>query len=588
MTDKNKLYVRGQSRDQLILFPGTIEEYIDEDNAARVIDLFVEGLNLEKLGFNHLEPKDDGGRPPYDPRDMLKLYLYGYLFGIRTSRKLERECKRNVELMWLLKKLTPDHRTISDFRKDNVDCIKKVFNEFVSVCKSLDLIGGELVGIDGTKLKAVNSKSRNFNPEKLKYRIERLEKHISEYLEDIKENDRKEQEQKEDVESSSPTSNPAVPPTAPDPISRKEAERQANNSSINNVAPNSSSPAAANELAKKEIEKMEKKKLEYERILKLLKETGQKEISFTDPESRLMKNNEKFEVCYNGQIAVDAKKHLVVAYRATNDPVDRNLLYVMARAAKEAIDGANDSSKKELQTAPAGSGDSSSQSETNSPQQQAPQQSVSASAAALKVTADSAYYKYEEMKKCLDDGITPYVPETGKSGKFSGPDSIPKRGFYKDRFVYDKQRDSYTCPAGRELPFKRWFTDSRTPKKTFKLYRTLDACKSCPFMAMCTKDKQYGRTIIRWKDEEMIEQLKLTLKTREGSATAAKRKELCEHPFGTIKRALNQGYLLLKGLRKVDAEVGFSALAYDMRRAINILGVEILVDWLVPAKPLGQ
>ena len=541
MTDQN-LYVRGQNRDQLILFPGSIEEYIDEDNAVRVVDSFVEGLDLENLGFNHCEPKGDGGRPSYDPRDMLKLYLYGYLNCVRTSRKLERESRRNVELMWLLKKVTPDHRTISDFRKDNVDCIRKVFNEFVSICRSLDLIGGELVGIDGTKLKAVNSKNRNFNEEKLKYRIGRLEKHISEYLEEIGENDRKEEEERQQEPLSSAPSNPAVVAGA---ISSEERQ-------VSNPISRSSSSAAANEVAKNEIQKMEKKKLEYECVLKLLKETGQGEVSFTDPESRLMKNNEKFEVCYNGQIAVDSEKHLVVTYRVSNDAVDRNLLYVMASAAKEAVCG------------------------------------TTAAMTTMKVMADSAYYKFEEMKKCLDNGITPYVPETGKSGKFSGPDSVPKRGFYKDRFIYDKQRDSYTCPAGQRLPFKRWYTDSRTPKNTFKIYRTPQGtCNSCPYTAMCTKNEKLGRTIIRWKDEEMIEQLKATLKSPEGSKIAGKRKELCEHPFGTIKRALNQGYLLLKGLRKVDAEVGFSALAYDMRRTINILGVESLVGKL-DMQLLGQ
>ncbi len=133
-------YVKGQERDQLILFPGSVEEYIDEDNAVRVIDEFVDSLNLEELGFIHFEPKDLGGRPAYNPYDLLKLYLYGYLNGIRTSRKLERECKRNIELMWLLRKVTPDFRTISDFRKDNIDCIKKVFGKFVELCKGLDLI----------------------------------------------------------------------------------------------------------------------------------------------------------------------------------------------------------------------------------------------------------------------------------------------------------------------------------------------------------------------------------------------------------------------------------------------------------------
>jgi transposase len=132
-----------------------------------VIDEFVDSLNLEELGFIHLQPKELGGRPAYDSYDLLKLYLYGYLNGIRSGRKLERECKRNIELMWVLRKLTPDFRTISDFRKDNIDCIKKVFRKFVELCKSLDLIGGELVGIDGNKAEGVELKEEKFQQGKI-------------------------------------------------------------------------------------------------------------------------------------------------------------------------------------------------------------------------------------------------------------------------------------------------------------------------------------------------------------------------------------------------------------------------------------
>ena len=296
-------YVRGQDRDQSILFPGSIEEYIDQDNTVRVIDEFVDSLDLEELGFTHFEPKDLGGRPAYDPYDLLKLYLYGYLIGIRTSRKLARECKRNIELMWLLKKLTPDFRTISDFRKDNVNCIKKVFRKFVELCKGLDLIGGELVGVDGTKLKAVNAKSRNFNKEKLEYRIKRLELHIAEYLKELEESDEKVSDDDD------------------------EGRRQ-------QTAPPSPSEV---QRSKEEIEKLESKKTRYTRLLARLKESGQSEISLTDPDSRLMKNNEAHEVSYNAQIAVDSKYHLIPEYDVTNVAVDENQLATIAIGAKEAL-----------------------------------------------------------------------------------------------------------------------------------------------------------------------------------------------------------------------------------------------------------
>ena len=136
----------------------TLDEYVTEENPVRFIDAFVDSLDLEKLGFKHAKLDGGAGRPPYDPSDLLKLYVYGYLNQIRSSRKLEKACVSNLEVMWLMKKLAPDFKTIADFRKDNMDCIKPVFKEFVYLCKSLDLFGAELVAIDGSKFKAVNSR----------------------------------------------------------------------------------------------------------------------------------------------------------------------------------------------------------------------------------------------------------------------------------------------------------------------------------------------------------------------------------------------------------------------------------------------
>jgi transposase len=156
-------YVVGEKRNQSILFPDTLDEYITEENPVRFIDAFVDSLDLEKLGFRHATLDGGAGRPPYNPSDLLKLYVYGYLNQIRSSRKLEKACLSNVEVMWLMKKLTPDFKTVADFRKDNIDCIKPVFKEFVYLCRSLDLFGAELIAIDGSKFKAVNSTKRNLN-----------------------------------------------------------------------------------------------------------------------------------------------------------------------------------------------------------------------------------------------------------------------------------------------------------------------------------------------------------------------------------------------------------------------------------------
>jgi transposase len=163
-------HIEGTYRDQTVLFPDTIDKYVEKENPVRFIDPFVDTLNLEKLGFKH-SILAETGRHSYDPSDLLKLYIYGYLNQVRSSRKLEKECHRNVEAMWLMKKLAPDHKTIADFRKDNVDCIKPVFKEFVYLCRSLDLYGAQLIAIDGTKVKAVNSKSNNLNEKTVALRL---------------------------------------------------------------------------------------------------------------------------------------------------------------------------------------------------------------------------------------------------------------------------------------------------------------------------------------------------------------------------------------------------------------------------------
>jgi transposase len=181
-------HIEGTYRDQTVLFPDTIDKYVEKENPVRFIDPFVDTLNLEKLGFKH-SILAETERPSYDPSDLLKLYIYGYLNQVRSSRKLEKECHRNVEAMWLMKKLAPDHKTIADFRKDNVDCIKPVFKEFVYLCRSLDLYGAQLIAIDGTKVKAVNSKSNNLNEKTVALRLKQTEERIAQYFNELDSND---------------------------------------------------------------------------------------------------------------------------------------------------------------------------------------------------------------------------------------------------------------------------------------------------------------------------------------------------------------------------------------------------------------
>lgn len=479
-------HVNGTHRDQTILFPDTLDKYVDAENPVRFIDAFIDSLNLEKLGFKH-SVLCDVGRPSYDPSDLLKLYVYGYLNQIRSSRKLERECYRNVEVMWLMKKLAPDHKTIADFRKDNVDCIKPVFKEFVYLCRSLDLYGAQLIAIDGSKFKAVNSKSNNFSEKTVALRLKRTEEKIAEYLRLMDENDKTD--------------------------SGKDDSLKVDG-------------------LKERICKLEEKKQQYETVQNQMKQTGQKEVSLVDPDSRLMRvDSQRLEVCYNVQTSVDAKKHLIVDYDVINISTDHHQLVNGAKAAKQTL-GVDK----------------------------------------LDALSDKGFYVEKDLKDCEAEGITVFmpIPAVVNPHKRFG---VPEPGFYTDRFVYDSVRDVYGCPAGEDLGF--WKCIHKGKPERGRVYKTA-CCDECVFRSKCTRNKR-GRIIFRGEFEDAVERLRSRLETSEGKEKLKLRRELAEHPFGTMKRAFNQGYLLLKGLRKVKGEVGFTMLAYNMRRVINILGVGTLI-----------
>ena len=474
-----------------LLLPYTLEEYVDEENPVRFIDAFVDSLDLKRLGFRHSEP-EEVGRPPYDPADLLKLYIYGYLNQVRTSRKLERECQRNMEVMWLIKRLTPDFKTIADFRKDNVDCIKEVFTEFLCHSMELGLVGGEFVSLDGTKLKAVNSKERNLNLKTLADKLKRIEEKIEKYLKEIEANDRSDEAQ------------------LPSP----QVERRSK--------------------LRERIQKLREKMNQYSSLLCSLKESGGNEVSLTDPDSRLMKDRGRMDVCYNTHMAVDSKSHIIVEYEVTNNASDNNSLSRVAKNTKEAL-----------------------------------------RVERLEVTADKGFFSQQEIKECVDNGITPYLPEPKKSARgYAKAAGIPTPEFYEEKFLYDKMTDTYTCPAGETLRFRYWNRNGEG--ETVGLYMTKGACFRCPFfMVKCTRNKKKGRVIQRWMHETVLEEMRLRIKLEPEKLEL--RRNLSEHPFGTIKRAFNQGYLLLKGLRKVNGEAGFTMLAYNMRRAINIFGAKALI-----------
>ena len=286
-----KRFIQGEHRGQSTLLPESLDDYVSDTNPVRVVDVFVDELNLAKLGFDGVIPAETG-RPAYHPAILLKIYIYGYLNRIQSSRRLEREAQRNVELMWLTGCLMPDFKTIANFRKDNSKGIRGVCRQFVVLCQQLGLFEENLIAIDGSKFKAVNNRDRNFTSAKLKRRMEEIESSINRYL------------------------------TALDAADRKV-------------------PTASVLDATRLEEKIAKLKTQMKELLVIevqLNESPDKQVSLTDPDARSMKTRGNGIVGYNVQTAVDTQHHLIVAHEVTNAGSDRDQLSTMAKQAREAMD----------------------------------------------------------------------------------------------------------------------------------------------------------------------------------------------------------------------------------------------------------
>jgi transposase len=292
-------YIYGANRHEVILFPERLDDSIAEDNPVRFIDAFVDELDLAACGFDRAVPAVTG-RPGYAPGDLLKLYLYGYLYRLRSSRRLEQETHRNVEVMWLLKKLRPDHKTIADFRKNNLKPIRQVCRTVTLLCKKLDLFGAALVAIDGSQFRAVNAKERHFTQDKLTKLIAPIDERVEAYL--------------------------------------KELDRSDDQDDRGTVG------SAQAEALEAKIEALKQRKLLYEDFQAQLLSTSEDQLSLTDPERRAMQRGKGrgTEVCDNVQTAVDATHKLIVACEVTNDPGDRDWLTPMALQAKEVLDSGVD------------------------------------------------------------------------------------------------------------------------------------------------------------------------------------------------------------------------------------------------------
>ncbi len=284
-----KRFIVGQNRDQCSLLPESLDEYITDNNPVRVIDAFVDELDLMFLGFK-TQPKKTG-RPSYHPSVLLKLYIYGYLNRIQSSRKLEKETNRNIEIMWLTGKLSPDFKTIADFRKDNGKAIKGVCREFILICQNLQLFDESIVAIDGSKFKASNNRDRNFTQAKIKHRVKLIDETIEKYLTQIETADRQEK--------------------AVAKLTKQRLEEKITS-------------------LKEQVKKLNEIEVQ-------LQSSEDKQVSLTDPDARSMKSRGAGIVGYNVQTAVDTKHHLILAHEVTNIGTDRSQLLNIATQAKEVI-----------------------------------------------------------------------------------------------------------------------------------------------------------------------------------------------------------------------------------------------------------
>lgn len=475
-------YIQGADRGQGFLLPESIEDYVGPEHPVRAIEAFVDALDLGRIGFARAVPAATG-RPPYAPGDLLKLYLWGYFNRVSSSRRLEAECARNLEVLWLLRRLTPDFKTIADFRRENARALKEVFRQFVLVCRELGLFGRELVAIDGTKLKASNHPTARADAAKLQVWLAAIDARIAEYLAAAQAGDESEAE-------------PTPPPLAPAEMAAKLAALRRRKDKLTGV------------------------------LARALESGG--EVPLHDPDAQRMI---KVGLGYNAQSAVDDKHHLIAVAEVAAEPTDYQQLPVIAAQASAVLRAPN-----------------------------------------LRATADGGYHDQEALAQAEAAGVECHVPRPQKG-------HAVRLGVHgKSLFVYDAARDAYRCPAGESLA--RNGAGYRKAGLFYQAYANGAACRACPQKAACTKGDY--RRVERWEKEEVMEAIAARVAAH--PEILGRRKALVEHPFGTIKFWWNQGALLTRGREHVQAELSLSALTYNLKRALAVLGTSGLIAGLSTLK----
>ena len=540
-------YKEKASREQIMLLPDSIDEYVHDDNPVRVIDAFVDSLDLVTLEFTKSTPADTGC-PAYDPSDLLKLYIYGYFNRIRSSRKLMIECGRNVEVMWLIGKLQPDFRTISDFRKENAKSLRLVFKEFVRLCDKLKLYNKELLSVDGTKIRAQNSSDKCFNADILHKKLARIDEHISEYLRALEKTDESEHEE--------------------------------------TLTP---------EQVKAALKELTSRKEKYEGYLVELAETGKTQILETDPEAHRMHSRNGFHCCYNVQAAVDSGSHLIADYDVSSQNTDQGLLNGICEDAKKTL-----------------------------------------GIEIIEVVADKGYESREDILNCLMNGTVPNVclkydkderiynldyealenaEELKKSTKAADIEKCLRAGVLPDchegtavsvevqelstiSCFIKNDDDTVTCPMGARLPKLK-------TKGNSTVYGSKEACRQCK--NRCTSSSSF-KTVLFGPDTTHVavrmygspryevnklpegfvfhnafhrkdwQKKRVVIRIRKDNVKQHMRMCTSEHPFGTVKWYNGAHYFLCRGKEKVIGEMGLSFLAYNLRRAITLVGVDKLIE----------
>lgn len=462
-------FIQGEAVNQGSLFPVSLDELIPQDHLVRVVCAYVDRLSLADLGFAKAQAKATG-RPPYDPADMLKLYLYGYLHRIRSSRRLEAECLRNVEVMWLLGRLSPDFKTIAEFRRLNGKAFIRVCRGFVQFCRRAGLMAGELVAIDGSKFQAAASRRHYQSAAQLAKQQQVLEQQIAGYLAELDRGDKQE---------------------ALSPLDRSAVQS-----------------------ALRQLQDRRQQILDQQTVLSEQDVSGHNP---TEPEARMMRTAHGKRVAYNVQTAVDADHGLIVHHEVTQDASDNRQLLPVAQAAKQVL--AQD---------------------------------------ALVVVADAGYSNGEQFKACEEQGIEAYVPsQRAVNNQGDG------RHFGREAFRFDPATDSWQCPNGKDMARKQ------SSRRSVVYASKPEDCAACPLKPQCTSAKR--RFITRHAQEDAFERMQMRLAAR--PEMMSRRRQTVEHPYGNLKQwIMGNGRFVLWGLRGARTEMALAVTAYNLKRAMNILG----------------